>query len=71
MVRLGWLLTGLVAVAWLVRVITWEPAIFGEFEFVFITFLAALAIILIWLVVLIASSIAAGARLRREMREES
>ena len=46
MMRAGWLLTGLVAVGWLLQVIAYSET--GDLGFMFITFCAALVIIAIW-----------------------
>ena len=70
MLRAGFFLTGLVAFAWFFRLITYEPRLFGELEFIYITFLAAVAVIVIWVSIAIASAIETSRRLREEMRKE-
>ncbi len=68
-VRIGWFLTGLVTVAWAARTVAYSRET-ADLGFIFITFCAALAVIVVWIGILIASSITAGCRLRREMRNE-
>lgn len=70
MIRAGWFLTGLVALAWLVNVVAYEPFLYPELEWIFITFMAALVVIAIWIVIGIVSGIEASARIRCEMRSE-
>ena len=70
LMQIGWFLTGLIAVAWIARVIAADDALFGDVEVVLATFFAAVAVIAIWSVILVKSAIDASRQLRREMREE-
>jgi hypothetical protein len=66
--QVAWVLTGLIAAAWLARVIASRSAYpFGDFEVVLATFLAGIAVIGIWSVVLVASAIESAGRLRSDL----
>jgi O-antigen ligase len=66
--KVAWVLTGLIAAAWLARVIAARSAFpFGDFEVVIATFLAGIAVIAIWSVVLVASAVESARRLRSDL----
>ena len=70
MVRSGFFLTGLVALGWFVYVMTYEPKVLGELEFLYITFVCAVAVIVIWVSIAIAGARETSRRLHEEMRDE-